>query len=452
MRELLRRLVVPHFDDEDLNSRALNLNVILLITFVVMLLGVVAMLFQIGSRPLSYVLPNMAFILIAALIVGLCYVLSHRGRVAAGSIIFVGMMTVACTGAVVVGGTRGALSVILIIPVASAGVTLSGNASLTVAALSIMTTVAAGLLERGGVIKVVYPADEMTILLNMFDVGFALVFATLSIWLASYSVRQALGRTRAAVVDADRYRQQLEESLSIEQRIRDNLQHAVSDYAAFLDQIVHGDYTVRLSPSEGDVELTTLGQQINGLVDTLVSEVARAESALHDAREAQRRYVVQSWRDYGQSAATDFTLGDASSEDALRDVLAQALTQQNVIAAQPGKQEIDKAGSALAVPIVLGGQVTGMLALYREEDARPWSEDQRALVSAVVDRLALAIDSQRLFRDVQRRAAREQVSAQVTARIRESLDMETVLKTAAKEMRQALGLDKITVHLGTSQE
>ena len=90
-----------------------------------------------------------------------------------------------------------------------------------------------------------------------------------------------------------------------------------------------------------------------------------------------------------------------------------------------------------------------MLAFYREEDARPWSEEQRALVSAVVERLALAIDSQRLFRDVQRRAAREQVIGEVTGRIRESLDMDTVLRTAAREIEQGLGLYDVTIRLET---
>ncbi|MEA3349325.1 MAG: hypothetical protein U9Q82_01745, partial [Chloroflexota bacterium] len=181
MIEWLRKIVIPDFDDEELNRQAFNLNVILLITFIVMLLGIITMLFQIGKRPLAYMLPNMLFIIGAALFLVVCYYLSKRGRVQAGSITFVAMMTVACIGAVIVGGTQGALPVILVIPLAAASITLGGNASMALSILSLATLISVGLMERSGIINVSYSSPETTILLNMVDVGFGLVFVTLSI-------------------------------------------------------------------------------------------------------------------------------------------------------------------------------------------------------------------------------------------------------------------------------
>ena len=58
----------------------------------------------------------------------------------------------------------------------------------------------------------------------------------------------------------------------------------------------------------------------------------------------------------------------------------------------------------------------------------------------------------RQFEGKQRRAAREQILAQVTARMRESLDMETVLRTAVAEMRQALELEGVIVQLARPEE
>jgi hypothetical protein len=40
----------------------------------------------------------------------------------------------------------------------------------------------------------------------------------------------------------------------------------------------------------------------------------------------------------------------------------------------------------------------------------------------------------------------------VTGRIRETLDMQIVLRTAASEIRQALGLERLVVRLGTPDE
>jgi hypothetical protein len=286
MIEWFRQLIIPHFDDEELNQRAFNLNVILFTTFVAMLLGIVAMLLQIGNRTPAYVVSSSAFIAIATLIVVLCYYLARKGRVQVASIIFIAMMTIVCTGAVVVGGTLGALSVILIIPIATAGVTLGTGVSLALAFWSLATLLVSGFLEINGILKVAYPSPEATILLNIFDVGFGFFFVTMGVWLAGYSLRLALGRTQQAVVEADRYRQELEKSLAAEQAIRDRLQRAIGQYSAFLERIGQGDYGARLALTEEDENLITLEHHINVTVDTLVEALTQSRAALQQAFQA----------------------------------------------------------------------------------------------------------------------------------------------------------------------
>jgi len=63
--------------------------------------------------------------------------------------------------------------------------------------------------------------------------------------------------------------------------------------------------------------------------------------------------------------------------------------------------------------------------------------------------LALAADNLRLLDETQRRAAHERLTGEVTARVRETLDVDTVLQTAAREMREALGLEEVEVRMGT---
>jgi hypothetical protein len=60
----------------------------------------------------------------------------------------------------------------------------------------------------------------------------------------------------------------------------------------------------------------------------------------------------------------------------------------------------------------------------------------------------VALDGTRLYQDTQRRAARERLAGEITGRIRETLDVETVLKTAIREMGAALGIPKVEVRLG----
>jgi two-component system NtrC family sensor kinase len=106
--------------------------------------------------------------------------------------------------------------------------------------------------------------------------------------------------------------------------------------------------------------------------------------------------------------------------------------------------------TSVAIPIKARDQVIGLIDAHKPDGT--WTAEELALMETLTEQLGVALESARLYQDTQRRATQERLIGEVTSRIRESLDMETVLKTAAKEMRQSLGLDKITIHLGTSQE
>ena len=69
----------------------------------------------------------------------------------------------------------------------------------------------------------------------------------------------------------------------------------------------------------------------------------------------------------------------------------------------------------------------------------------------VSQQMGLALESAQFYEETQRRAVREQVAREVTARMRETLDVEAVLKTTAQEVRQALGLPEVVVRLRPSQ-
>jgi GAF domain-containing protein len=62
--------------------------------------------------------------------------------------------------------------------------------------------------------------------------------------------------------------------------------------------------------------------------------------------------------------------------------------------------------------------------------------------------LGIALDGARLYLDAQRLAFREQLTGEITSRIRETLDIETVLRTAAQEIQKSLDLPEVVISLG----
>ncbi|MBN2393469.1 MAG: substrate-binding domain-containing protein [Anaerolineae bacterium] len=105
----------------------------------------------------------------------------------------------------------------------------------------------------------------------------------------------------------------------------------------------------------------------------------------------------------------------------------------------------------VALPIKVRDQVIGVIDVHKPEQGA-WTQEQVALLETLTEQLGVALESARLYQDTRRRAAREQMSALVAARIRESLDVEVVLQTAVREMREALGLAEVEVQLQADLE
>ncbi len=102
----------------------------------------------------------------------------------------------------------------------------------------------------------------------------------------------------------------------------------------------------------------------------------------------------------------------------------------------------------LQLPVRVRGHSIGKLEVHKVDPQGKWSDAERALLRSLVEQLGTTLDAARLYQDTQRRAAREQLASEVTTRMRESLDMETVLKIAVREMREALGAARVEVRLG----
>jgi methyl-accepting chemotaxis protein PixJ len=103
-------------------------------------------------------------------------------------------------------------------------------------------------------------------------------------------------------------------------------------------------------------------------------------------------------------------------------------------------------------PIALRGQIIGALGLQETEGGRRWTEDEIALIEAVADQMALAIENVRLLEETRQLAGWEQTLSDMTARFTRSLDTQTLLQTAIRELGQLLQVDEVSVHIGVPGE
>jgi GAF domain-containing protein len=69
------------------------------------------------------------------------------------------------------------------------------------------------------------------------------------------------------------------------------------------------------------------------------------------------------------------------------------------------------------------------------------------VLEELVYQLGVALEDAQLYRDAQRRAFQEELLGQISTRMRETLDVESVVRTAVQEIRQALDLPEVSIRL-----
>ncbi len=191
--------------------------------------------------------------------------------------------------------------------------------------------------------------------------------------------------------------------------------------------------------------LQTMADQVANAIEN-VHLFNRSQEALREMEVTQRRYQQRAWSEYAQVAPVisyemhppdRAPLGDK----VLPEIRVALERTEPTVLRKPGT------GTALVAPITQRGTAIGALGVHLEDTGRELTEDQLALVQVVAERVGLVAETLRLLDDTQRRAARERTIGQVAGRIRETLDMEAMLRIAAEQICQTLGLENLVVRL-----
>lgn len=175
------------------------------------------------------------------------------------------------------------------------------------------------------------------------------------------------------------------------------------------------------------------------------------QERLRELETMQRYYVREAWEQflptrpatffqYHRSDVGPFDEGDLTRLDQVLSRLGAASADERV--SMPHD---------LFVPIAQRGHVIGLLGVERSDRDEPLSEGQVEMVQTVSEQMELILDNARLLEEARTRAGQERKVREVAARMRESLDVESVLRTAIDQMYQTLGLEEIAVHLQVSE-
>jgi GAF domain-containing protein len=105
----------------------------------------------------------------------------------------------------------------------------------------------------------------------------------------------------------------------------------------------------------------------------------------------------------------------------------------------------------LAIPVKVRGSVIGVIDTAKPAESGQWTPEEIVLAETLADQLGTALESARLYQDTQRRAAREQLTREITDNIRSAVSVEDALQRAIRELGRALGAEMVA-RIGTEDE
>ncbi len=128
--------------------------------------------------------------------------------------------------------------------------------------------------------------------------------------------------------------------------------------------------------------------------------------------------------------------------------IRDALENGDVAITHPSRR---KEENALAVPLKLRESTIGVISVKFPPEME-LSEDEIDVVRAASQRIAIALENASLLEESQRRARREQTISAISAKISAGTEIDTILKTAIRELGSQISGAQITVELGNEDE
>lgn len=194
-------------------------------------------------------------------------------------------------------------------------------------------------------------------------------------------------------------------------------------------------------------------QTLQILADQLAAAIENAqlveqvENALEELSKTSRETTRQLW----ESVMSERNL-PAYEYDGLQvrpipqdlpaDLLAQLGAGRPIITRERSEAT---SPNTLLFPIVVSGQVIGVMGLEHEQPDQTWTDEEMAVAQAAVNRASLTLENARLLDESLRLAAKQRTIFESTTRIGSGLSIESILQTTVEELERVLRGSEVTL-------
>ena len=178
----------------------------------------------------------------------------------------------------------------------------------------------------------------------------------------------------------------------------------------------------------------------------------QSQQALEEAQRAYGRLSREAWLHMlsggqrGGYRSSSSGVQPLSNAEDLTPVEQEALSRGELVLRQDGDAQ------QVAIPIRVRGMTLGIFRSRRPSGEGRWSQEELQALQNITAELGDALESARLYQETQLRAENERRLGELAAQVRATLDVEDIIKTAARRLQDAFGLDEVEIRMENPAE
>ena len=200
--------------------------------------------------------------------------------------------------------------------------------------------------------------------------------------------------------------------------------------------------------SQDDINiLSTLADQVSVAIQN-ARQFEETRKALNESEVLSKQFVQAGWQQFTKNRNLLGIRHTGARASLLHRRNGKHKEEDLLLTTQP---KPNGRGASLSLPIKLRGEVIGSVDV-RAPSNRPWDQDELDIVTAIIERAAIAMENARLLAESQKRAAKERIIGEISAKISMQSEINELLKTAAQELGQNLPNAEIAIQFNKDTE
>ena len=192
--------------------------------------------------------------------------------------------------------------------------------------------------------------------------------------------------------------------------------------------------------------LSTLADQVSIAIQN-AQQFEETRKALSESEVLTKQFVQTGWQQFTKTREL-LGIRHTGARASLLHKRDGKEKQEDLLTSDQFKR--NARGAVLSLPIKLRGEVIGSVDV-RTPDNRPWDQDELDIVTAIIERAAIALENARLLTESQKRAEIERLTADISGKISASINLHSVLQTAVEELGNVLPGSDIVIQFSSDK-